>query len=262
MSEAWIADCRVCTALTLPSVTDAIRLATSERADNLVPATVTAGVDMALRAATHATPRPASAVLWTRLWAPGRTLRVSWVGSAPEEVREAIRRVAERWMEDANLRFEFIRDGVGDLRIANRIGQGSWSYVGTDALGVEPSKPTMSFGWLTPSSSADEYRRVVLHVFGHALGCLHEHMHPAALIPWDRERVYAYYARTQGWDRASVEQHIFQRYARSSLNGSEHDPDSIMSYPVSAALTVGAFEVAWNDDLSERDRAFIRACYP
>ncbi len=46
-------------------------------------------------------------------------------------------------------------------------------------------------GWLEPDTPNDEYRRVVLHEFGHALGGIHEHQSPASgVIPWDKPKVY------------------------------------------------------------------------
>jgi hypothetical protein len=56
----------------------------------------------------------------------------------------------------------------------------------------------MNYGWLLANTPDQEYSRVVLHEFGHALGAIHEHQHPAAGIPWDKPKVYEYYAR-QHW---------------------------------------------------------------
>jgi serralysin len=45
----------------------------------------------------------------------------------------------------------------------------------------------MNYRWLTPGTLNDEYSCVVLHEFGHALGCPHEHQHPEYDIDWNRE---------------------------------------------------------------------------
>ncbi|MEZ4728379.1 MAG: hypothetical protein R3E79_14700 [Caldilineaceae bacterium] len=37
---------------------------------------------------------------------------------------------------------------------------GSWSYIGTDALGVPANEPTMNLGWLTRGTPNDEVQRV------------------------------------------------------------------------------------------------------
>ena len=68
----------------------------------------------------------------------------------------------------------------------------------------------MNYGWLEPDTELREYQRVVRHEFGHALGMIHEHQNPAAQgqIPWDKPKVYAYYAQ-QGWNKDDVDfQHL------------------------------------------------------
>ena len=57
------------------------------------------------------------------------------------------------------------------------------------------------------------------HEFGHALGMIHEHQNPAAQgeIPWDKPKVYAYYAQ-QGWSKDDVDTNIFEVY-----DGGQHE---------------------------------------
>jgi len=52
----------------------------------------------------------------------------------------------------------------------------------------------MNFGWFDDNTSDSEFSRTVIHEFGHALGMIHEHQHPLAAIPWDKDKVYTYYA--------------------------------------------------------------------
>jgi hypothetical protein len=77
----------------------------------------------------------------------------------------------------------------------------------------------MSYGWLTPSRSTREYQRVVRHEFGHALGMIREHQNPAqsARFPWDKPKVYAYYAQ-QGWSPDDVDFNIFDVYDEDEKN--------------------------------------------
>ena len=121
----------------------------------------------------------------------------------------------------------------------------------------------MNYGWLTPSTDVLEYQRVVRHEFGHALGMIHEHQNPSATgrIPWDRPRVYAYYAE-QGWSKDDVDSNIFDVYDTDMTNFTTFDPRSIMQYAIPEELTIGTYSVGWNTELSPTDVSFMRAQYP
>jgi hypothetical protein len=202
------------------------------------------------------------AVLTQKRWQPGRTLKVKFQGGEPQ-VRERLIPFARQWEEHANIRLDFVgEDEAAEIRVAFRQGDGSWSYLGTDALVIGADRPTMNYGWLDPGDPDAEYSRVVLHEFGHALACIHEHMHPDGGIPWDLPKVYAYYQATQGWSPAEVDRQVLFQYDRTQTNSSDYDRDSIMHYPVPEALTVGDFAVGWNDVLSARDKEFIAEVYP
>ncbi|MFH1085624.1 MAG: M12 family metallopeptidase [Chloroflexota bacterium] len=196
------------------------------------------------------------------LWRPGRTLRVHFLDGLPE-VQAKVRQVAVEWMNHANIALEFVQDPNAEIRISFQADDGSWSYIGTDALGISPSKPTMNFGWLEPGTDDIEYRRVVLHEFGHALGCIHEHQHPEAGIPWDKDAVYRRYGGPpNNWSRAEIDHNLFARYARDQTQFSQFDKQSIMLYAIPDNLTIGDYAVGWNTDLSPTDKAFIAAIYP
>jgi hypothetical protein len=121
----------------------------------------------------------------------------------------------------------------------------------------------MNFGWLAPDTDDVEYQRVVLHEFGHALGCIHEHQHPEAGIPWDTEAVYARYSGPpNNWTRQQIDINLLDKYARDQTQFSQFDPESIMLYSIPNALTSGDWSVGWNTDLSETDVQFIGTVYP
>lgn len=210
-------------------------------------------------------PRMATAVflpiLVQQTWQPGRTLRVHFL-HGDTRVHERIERHAHEWSRYANIRFNFVRDPGAEIRISFDQ-PGSWSYIGTDALTLPETEATMNFGWLRADTPDVEVRRVVLHEFGHALGFGHEHQNPAVTIPWDREAVYRFYASAPNfWSREQVDTNIFQHYDRDQSQFSEFDPQSIMLYPVPNALTIGDFEIGWNNKLSETDKRYARKVYP
>jgi len=198
----------------------------------------------------------------SRFWTIGRTLRVRFLEGDPA-LQRRIQEYAEQWNEYASIRFAFVGDGPAEIRVAFTPGAASWSAVGTDALLIPIDEPTMNFGWLTPSSDETEVSRVVLHEFGHALGCIHEHQHPDNGIPWDRDAVYRYYGGPpNNWSREDVDRNIFQKYSRSITQFSQFDPTSIMEYPVPEELTLGNFHIDWNRVLSGTDQQYAGVLYP
>jgi hypothetical protein len=201
------------------------------------------------------------AAITGKLWQPGRVLRVRFLDGDPH-VHERIPPFSHQWSAHANITFEFGSDPDAEIRISFQ-NQGSWSYLGTDALVIPKSQPTMNFGWLTQATPNDEYQRVVTHEFGHALGCIHEHQNPAGSIPWDREAVYRYYQGPPNyWSREQVDINLFTRYDADISQFSAFDPKSIMLYPIPNEFTIGDFEVGWNKTLSSVDKQFIATIYP
>lgn len=199
------------------------------------------------------------ALLTGKAWTTGRTLRIGFLDGTAD-VHARVEAVAREWERHANIHFAFGAGSDAEIRIAFEPG-GSWSHHGTDALSVPLSKATMNLGWLTPETDDVEYSRVVLHEFGHALGCIHEHQSPAAGISWNKERAYAYY-EANGWSVAQVDYNVFRAYEQGQTQFTTFDRASIMIYPVPRELTTDGFEVTWNSALSETDIRFIGERYP
>ncbi len=199
------------------------------------------------------------AVVVASLWPPESEITVRFMDGDPGVQRKVEER-AHEWSDHANIRFAFGDDPNAQIRISFQR-EGSWSYLGTVALQIPKADPTMNFGWLTPDSADTEYSRVVLHEFGHALGAFHEHQNPDVEIPWDREAVYAHYAR-HGWSRLQVDRNLLEAYSPAGVRNSRFDAQSIMLYAVDNALTIGDWEVGWNAELSAMDKEFIATQYP
>ncbi len=254
--------CKICSPF-VPGLTGFVQgprdapddVAVHERVDN-TRVTVLRGPGMGMGRRTRA----AFEIL--KLWENGRTLRCRFIDGHPD-VQARVEAIAKEWQAHANLTLQFVTSGAAQIRIGFAEKGFSWSTMGTDALTVPAREPTMNYGWLEPGTSIREYERVVRHEFGHALGMIHEHQNPAALgqIPWDRPKVYAYYAQ-QGWSRADVDFNIFEVYAEDSTNHSAFDPASIMQYAVPDSLTVGSFAIGWNTTLSPTDIEYMRRQYP
>jgi hypothetical protein len=202
------------------------------------------------------------ALLKKKLWQPGRTLHVRFLDGDPQ-VTAKVAAVAQEWLQYANLQFVFDDAPGAEIRISFKQ-PGSWSYMGTDALLIPPDQPTMNYGWLTPATGDEEYSRVVLHEFGHAIGCIHEHQNPLQGIPWNEPAVMRFYQGPPNyWSEAQVRENLLKKYDRTEINGTDFDKYSIMLYPVQKELTIGGFEVPWsNSTLSAIDKAFIAQVYP
>jgi hypothetical protein len=200
------------------------------------------------------------ALVTAKRWKPGRKLKVRFLDGV-RSIQDRVKQHAKGWEEHANVKLDFGDHDEPEIRISFQQ-PGSWSYLGTDALVIGSGQPTMNYGWLTQHTADDEYSRVVLHEFGHALACIHEHQHPDAGIPWDREAVYRYYQITNGWDRDKTDRNVLDRYSHTITNASEFDPRSIMQYAVPEELTVGTFSIGWNRVLSDMDKEFIGRMYP
>lgn len=120
----------------------------------------------------------------------------------------------------------------------------------------------MNFGWLTPASTDDDARRVVLHEFGHALGLIHEHQNPRHAIQWNRDAVIADLSGPPNkWSPEVIERNMFEPYSRGEVNSTQLDASSIMMYPVPSRWTTDGFSAGLNSDLSAADKAFIKNQY-
>src|SRR5919204_1782748 len=128
------------------------------------------------------------ALIRLKMWENGKTLRCRFLDGEATQ-REKAQAKAQIWEQYANVDFQFVDDGDAEIRISFSADPGSWSAIGTDAL-VEAyfpkHQPTMNFGWLRADTADEEYERVVVHEFGHALGAIHEHQSPSAGLKWDK----------------------------------------------------------------------------
>lgn len=192
-------------------------------------------------------------------WTPGTTIKVSFLDGTDWQ-KEKVEQYAPVWSRYANVTFNFLTAGTGDVRISFDK-KGSYSYIGTDAKNRQSSEETMNLGWIDNNKTEGQLKSVILHEFGHTLGLLHEHMNPMSNIKWNKPVVYAYYLQYDGWDKDMVDKQVFDRYSVTMTNKS-YDPKSIMHYPIPASFTEDGYSVGENYDLSENDKKLIAELYP
>ncbi|ASE61569.1 peptidase M12 [Chryseobacterium indologenes] len=202
------------------------------------------------------------AVVTSKKWPNGTVLTVLLSGGTTK-VRNKVMQYAQQWSQYANITFKFVTSGSAQIRVTFTSGAGSYSYIGKDALNIASNKETMNFGWFNDNTSDTEFSRTTIHEFGHALGMIHEHQHPLAAIPWDKPKVYAYYAGYPNyWTQAQVDNNLFAKYSTSQTQYSAYDKLSIMHYSISSDLTTNGFSVGNNTVLSATDKQFIASVYP
>src|SRR5437879_2825989 len=131
-------------------------------------------------------------------WQPGNAVMVAFSGG-DSELRSRIEDAANEWTKPgiANIKFQF-RDTTGaflewsatdpDFRAEIRVafgsgnGGGYWSHVGRDSInkdmvGGRPGEASLNLDSFDQGLPPD-WRAVVIHEFGHALGFQHEHQNP------------------------------------------------------------------------------------
>jgi len=204
------------------------------------------------------------ALVGKKLWKPGRTLRVRFLDGDPK-VQNRVEAYAMQWTKHANIKLEFVSSAPSEIRISFKQ-RGYWSAVGTDALvkvSFPLSEPTMNFEGFTMSTPESEYSRVVLHEFGHALGCIHEHQSPAGGIEWNKEAVYrSLGGPPNNWNKQQVDHNVLSRYGKDQTQFTEFDPRSIMLYSFPKEWTLNNMEFTSNSVLSESDKRYIATGYP
>ena len=189
-----------------------------------------------------------------KFWPDGITIRIGFLGGTPKQ-RDLVSKIAVEWTKYANLTFKFIASGETDVRVAFDPANGSTSFVGTDALAVRQTEPTMNLAWVE--------RKNILHEFGHVLGLVEEHQNPNANIKWNKDAILkALQGPPNFWSRSQIEDFIFKKVSREQVGEyRDFDPKSIMT-PAFPPEQTGGQNIGGATDLSESDKQLSRKLYP
>ena len=122
----------------------------------------------------------------------------------------------------------------------------------------------MNYDWLDSSTSATEYKRVVLHEFGHAPDCIHEHQQPKFDRTWNKAKVLEYISGGPNyWTEDDIKSNVLQKYSPTGIAATDFDADSIMLYMFEGDLFSDCkCPTSDNKKLSTKDVAFIKKLYP
>ncbi len=203
-------------------------------------------------------------VLTDKMWPPGTVITVGFFSTETTPyVISKVKTYARVWETFANIKFQFIDDvDVANVKVGFKPDNQSWSWLGRDVLTDYKNLKTVNFGWLNNQTFESEFRRIIVHEFGHVLGFIHEHSAPAAGIPWDKDKVYSYFRKTNGWDIPKVDSNILKKYSNTETNSSSYDKLSIMHYYFPKDLVTDGSLFTENTNLSVTDMQFAGVVYP
>jgi len=186
-------------------------------------------------------------------------LKVTFLDGS-DSLQERVSTVAREWEQHCSIRFsfgQFIEPDI-TIRMEGDIPDYS-SFVGNESKKESPSMSLVGI----ENENDENFRSIVLHEFGHALGLIHEHQNPHFNFPWNEEVVYKYYWDNHQWDKDCVDMNIIYRYEFDQVNATEFDSLSIMIYHIpDGFLEDTSVSFDWTYEISERDIELIGNIYP
>jgi hypothetical protein len=188
------------------------------------------------------------AALTRKLWASNATLNIYFFGGHDSRT-DKVFNIASEWTNYCNIKFKQV-DQIDESQVRISFSEpGSWSYIGTDSIGIPKNKPTVNFGWLNVGLPESEYRQVVLHEFGHVLGLIHEHQNPSTSIKWNKSIVYWFCKFYFGWSNQETDNNIIQEFEKTQTKYTSVDKDSIMAYTIPPEFTMDGTTFPTNYEL-------------
>ena len=226
---------------------------------------------MNITAPNEADMRVLTAVNVARKWGKNPRLAVSFVDQTPNDLKTRILSHLNAWgNRGSGIRFSYSRNVNSSHVRINREFQndpdwdGYWSFLGTDVMKYQgPNGQTMNLQGFTMQTDESEYRRVVRHEGGHALGFPHEHLRKELIDLIDKDKAIKYFKRMSGWDEKKTIRQVLTPISDHQIHRTVMaDPNSIMAYRLpDSILKAGATSVPGGNDINENDYWFAKEIY-
>jgi Astacin (Peptidase family M12A) len=193
-----------------------------------------------------------------KLWAIGSTLTFRFI-DGNDKLKDTVRDAIHEWAKYVSLTFAEVASGDAEIRISFEQ-PGSWSYTGTDALGVAADQPTLNYGFLADLDQ-DSARQTALHEFGHALGLVHEFQNPDAGDVFDLAAAKKEFSGPpNNWSDEQIRETLIDK---ADYPGSRpYDRRSIMNYSFPQNIFLPGKDTDPGDGLSESDKSYVATLYP
>ena len=216
----------------------------------------------------------------SKRWRDGAKLQVVFLNGTDvwgATIRQAVRNLAPTWSDYANVTFDFDQPTAHvtiNLLPQPGVPIGTYNcWMGVDCLqAVRQGRQSMNLVFNPalandPNRLQEEFRRVILHEFGHCLGFIHEHMRPDGPIVWDEAALNRTFGvPPNSWTPQMIRQQIVDAYRGGPLSSSAFDLKSIMMYqfpPGLARYEDGrAFDTPNNTVLTPMDKVMANVAYP
>ena len=202
------------------------------------------------------------AIASAKMWYPGETIYVGFYGDVGFQEINKIKIYLKEWEKYANIHFSFLPDvNKASIRVGFQQDGKFWSWIGNegfvnpyvqDIYNTSPDK-TMNFGWIGSLPGEAEFRSMVLHEFGHALGFVHEYQPSLQGIAWDQDKLNSLLGSNPT---------VLMKPNQLSTNSSNYDPLSIMRFFYPATLTTDGSSSTLNSDFSATDKTMAGQYYP
>jgi hypothetical protein len=204
-------------------------------------------------------------VIWVQNYGQSLKLNVKFLTGSSEQ-KKKIQDVVNKKINQAhfmNVQFEFVDfdDEMAQIRITFYENQHSWSFLGTEALLIDESLPTMNLSELSEGN--------ILHQFAHCLGFSHMQKYIPGGIHWNKPQVNkAFAGPPHFWNTAEeMESNFYDIYNLNQFyNYKNFQENSLMLniWPCSfLKKPPNTFcDRILQNDYSQEDKDFFRSFYP